>query len=227
MNTVSKTPRRDFLGMLAAGAGSTLALPALLTSLNAEAAIAPTVSPVEADEWFKKVKGKHRIMYDATEPNGGFPVAWAYIYYKTNNATGTPDNDLTAVVVLRHGAIPLAMDDKLWEKYKFGEMFKITDSTTNAPAVKNIYSVTSEPMWTMLGIEGIKALIARGVMFCVCDVALTVYSGFAAKAMNGNPEEVKKDWVSGLIPGVQVVPSGVWAVGRAQENKCAYCYAGG
>jgi intracellular sulfur oxidation DsrE/DsrF family protein len=48
-----------------------------------------------------------------------------------------------------------------------------------------------------------------------------------AKNINQNPEEVKKDWVSGLLPGVQVVPSGVWAVSRAQENGCAYCYAGG
>jgi intracellular sulfur oxidation DsrE/DsrF family protein len=30
-----------------------------------------------------------------------------------------------------------------------------------------------------------------------------------------------------LLPGVQVVPSGVWAVGRAQEKGCGYCYAGG
>jgi intracellular sulfur oxidation DsrE/DsrF family protein len=227
MITDSKSPRREFLGKLAAGAGTTLALPALFTSFNAEAAVEPTVPVAEADEWFKKVKGKHRIAYDATEPNDGFAVAWAFVYYKTNNATGSPDTDLTAVVVLRHAAIPLAMDDKLWEKYKFGEMFKINDATSSAPAVKNIYAATTQPMWTMMGIEGIKALTARGVMFCVCDVALSVYSGFAAKAMNMTPEDVKKEWVSGLIPGVQVVPSGVWALGRAQENKCGYIYAGG
>jgi len=67
----------------------------------------------------------------------------------------------------------------------------------------------------------------RGAMFCVCEIALNVYSGFAAKAMNLSTEEVKKDWMSGLLPGVQIVPSGVWAVGRAQEKGCAYCYAGG
>src|SRR5882724_10434991 len=100
MNTDSKNPRREFLGKLAVGAGTTLALPALLTSLNVEAAIQPTVPVADADEWFKKVKGKHRIIYDATEPNQGFPIAWAFVFYKTNNATGSPDNDLTAVVVL-------------------------------------------------------------------------------------------------------------------------------
>lgn len=227
MNTNSKNPRREFLGKLAAGAGTTLALPALLTSLNAEAAIEPTVPLVEADEWFKKVKGKHRICYDATEPHNGFPVLWAWAFYKTNNATGTMDNDMTAVVVLRHNGICMAMEDRLWEKYKFGEMFKVTDGVTSAPSIRNPYNVPTDQMWTTMGIDGIKAMTARGAMFCVCDLALTVYSGVAAKAMNMTPEDVKKDWVSGLLPGVQAVPSGVWAVGRAQENKCAYCYAGG
>jgi len=227
MNIEQKTPRRDFLGKLAAGAGTALALPALLTSLDAEAAIASTVPPLDADEWFKKVKGKHKIVYDATEPNNGFPVIWAWVFYKTNNATGTMDNDMTAVVVLRHGAIPLAMEDKLWDKYKFGEKFKVNDSTTSAPAVRNPYYTPDDQMWTTLGIDGIKALMARGVMFCVCDMALTVNAMFTAKATNGNADEIKKEWVAGLLPGVQVVPSGVWAVGRAQEKGCAYCYAGG
>lgn len=226
MNTEQKTPRRDFLGKLAAGAGTALALPALLTSLNAEAAIAPTVSPVEADEWFKKVKGKHKIVYDATDPHNGFPIIWSWVFYKTNNATGTPDNDMTAVVVLRHNGICMAMEDKLWEKYKFGEMFKVTDSTTNSPAIRNPFNLPTDQMWTSMGIDGIKAMTARGAMFCVCDMALTVYSGFAAKAINGNAEEIKKDWVAGLLPGVQIVPSGVWAIGRAQEKGCGYCFAG-
>lgn len=225
MITDSKTPRRDFLEKLAIGAGTALALPSIMAPLEAQAAISPV--PADADEWFKKVKGKHKIIFDATEPNGGFAVIWSWVYYKTNNATGSPDTDLTSVVVLRHGAIPLAMEDKLWEKYKFGEMFKVTDSVANAPATKNIYAVASEPMWTGMGIEGIKALMARGVMFCVCDVALSVYSGIVAKTINGKAEDVKKDWIAGLIPGVQVVPSGVWAVGRAQERGCAYAYAGG
>jgi intracellular sulfur oxidation DsrE/DsrF family protein len=81
-------------------------------------------------------------------------------------------------------------------------------------------------MWLDFGIEGIKALQARGVMLCVCDMALTVNSVMTAKAMNANADDIKKEWVSGLLPGIQIVPSGVWAVGRAQEKGCAYCFAG-
>ena len=36
----------------------------------------------------------------------------------------------------------------------------------------------------------------------------------------------KKDWISGLLPGIQVVPAGIWAINRAQEHGCSYCFAG-
>jgi len=226
MNSSSKNPRREFLGKLATGAGTTLALPALFSSLNSEGAV-DTGSPAQADEWFKKIKGKHRIVYDATEPNNGFPVIWSWVFYKSNNETGSTDSELTALVVFRHHGICLAMEDRIWEKYKFGEMFKVTDGTTNAPAIKNPYNLPIDPRMVAMGMDGIKMLTSRGVMFCVCDIALTVMAGTAAKALNLSPEDVKRDWLSGLLSGVQVVPSGVWAIGRAQENKCAYCYAGG
>jgi intracellular sulfur oxidation DsrE/DsrF family protein len=215
--------RREFVGTLTASAATLLA--GISTSSFATPADQKLVA--DAEEWFKKVKGKHRIIYDAPEPHAGFPIIWSWAYYQTNNQTGSPDTDLTAMVVLRHNGIPIAMEDRLWEKYKFGEVFKIDDNNTKAAAVRNPYYDPQGSDFPLPGIDGVKKLQARGAMFCVCDLALTVYSGFVAKSMSLNPEEVKKDWVSGLLPGVQVVPSGVWAVGRAQEKGCGYCYAGG
>jgi hypothetical protein len=212
--------RREFIGTLAVGSG-------LLATAGSSLASTPRVADVDqAEDWFKGVKGKHRIIYDAPEPHNGFPIIWSWVFYKTNNQTGSPDTDLTAVVVLRHNAIPIAMEDKLWEKYKFGEVFKINDMTTNAPSTRNPYYIPTDGPFKMLGVDGIKALQARGVMFCVCDMALTVNSMVMAKGMNLNPDDVKKEWVAGLLPGVQPVPSGVWAVSRAQEKGCAYCFAG-
>lgn len=219
-----KTPRRDFLTKIASGA--VLSVPALLASFDANATYSPDFV-ADAESWFSKVKGKHRIVYDASEPHDGFPIAWAWVFYKTNNMTGTPDGELTAMVVLRHKAVGLALNDAMWEKYKFGEAFKINDSIAKAPATKNIYNVPSEPFWTSKGIEGIKDLSARGVLFCVCDMALTNQAGNFAKNMNLKAEDIKSDWMNNLLPGVQPVPSGVWAIGRAQEKGCAYCYAGG
>ncbi|HEX5172250.1 MAG TPA: hypothetical protein VFW11_23905, partial [Cyclobacteriaceae bacterium] len=62
--------------------------------------------------------------------------------------------------------------------------------------------------------------------FCVCNAAMTVFSAATAEATKQDPAAVKKEWEAGLIPGIQIVPSGVWAVGRAQEKGCAYIFAG-
>jgi intracellular sulfur oxidation DsrE/DsrF family protein len=217
--------RREFVGALTLGATGILASVPGIGHASAPEIGGGNVS--EAEEWFKKVKGKHRIVYDATEPHDGFPILWSWVFYKTNNQTGTMDNDLTAVIILRHNAIPFGMEDGLWTKYKFGERFHVNDPATGSAALKNPFYVPDNPMWNSLGIEGIKRLQERGVMVCVCDMAMTVYSSFAAKDLNLKPEEVKAEWVKGLLPGIQLVPSGVWAVGRAQEKGCAYCYAGG
>ncbi len=214
--------RRKFVGTMAAGASALMAgIPSV------EGKPSDTASAGEAEAWFNKVKGSHRIVYDAPEPHNGFPVIWSWVYYNTNNETGSADNDLTAMVVLRHNAIPLAMEDRLWEKYKFGEMFKINDNNTGAPALRNPFWIPQGKDLPMTAIDGMKRLQERGALFCVCNMAISVYSGFAAQALGTDAETVKKDWLSGILPGVQVVPSGVWAVSRAQEKKMAYCYAGG
>ena len=95
------------------------------------------------DAWFGKIQGKHRIIFDAPEPNDGLVAIWPRVYLTTMAATypGTA----TAVVILRHGAIPLAMGDALWAKYGIGEMFKIKDG--DATATKNPYAtITGLPI---------------------------------------------------------------------------------
>jgi len=39
-------------------------------------------------------------------------------------------------------------------------------------------------------------------------------------------EDARKEWTENVLPGIQIVPSGVWALGRAQEKQCAYIFAG-
>jgi intracellular sulfur oxidation DsrE/DsrF family protein len=184
----------------------------------------------DPDAWFKKLKGKHKIVYDVTEPNGIMPFAWSRIFLLTNAKTGTSEKETNVVVVLRHDGIPFAMENRLWEKYKFGEMFKVEDPATKAPSVRNMFWQPKQGDFTVPGVGavaiGINELQDSGVMFCVCDMALTVFSAVAAQGMNKDAAEVKKDWVAGILPGIQIVPSGVWAVGRAQEHGCAYCFAG-
>jgi intracellular sulfur oxidation DsrE/DsrF family protein len=144
--------------------------------------------------------------------------------------TGTPEKDSSVVVVLRHNAIPFAMQSSLWTKYNFGEVFHVKDDSTKASAVRNAFWQPKKGDFNIPGVGevaiGINELQDSGVMFCVCNVALTVYSAAVAQGMNKNAADVRKDWVDGLLPGIQVVPSGVWALGRAQEKNCGYIFAG-
>jgi len=222
------TDRRTFLGTLTAGAAS-MGIGGLLTPFQSLQAGNPTATS-DADEWFKKVKGKHRIVYDVTEPNGMMPFAWSRVFLMTNEATGTPSKDCSVVVILRHGGIPFAMNSDLWAKYKFGEVFKIKDDA-GKPVTANAFWKPAPGTFKVPGIGvvqiGINELQDSGVMFCVCNAALTVYSAVVAGQMNLNAADVYKEWTAGVLPGIQIVPSGVWAVGRAQEHGCAYCFAGG
>ena len=226
MKTKNNSSRRTFLGALALGtvAGG-------LTSLTVQAEEKPNdlidVPMHEADEWFKGIKGSHRIVYDGSTPHNGFPIIWNWAFYLTNNQTGSPDNDITGMTVLRHSAIPFAFENRIWEKYPIGEVFGIIDNATKTASKRNLYYEPNSGDFPMPQIEGIKKLQERGAMFCVCDLAIKVYGAAVAKQMEIDPTEVYKDWTSGVLPGIQLVPSGVWALGRAQEHGCGYVFAGG
>lgn len=231
------TPRRGFLGTLAAGAAA-VGLASIASPFNLQAQTQPQRkkepgSPmVPAELWINKIKGKHKMVFDATRPHDLMPFAWPKVFLLTNGKTGTPANECGVLVVLRHTAIPYAFESRIWEKYNFGEVFKANDPhdpTGNTMAKGNPFWMP-EPKYSIPGVGevaiGINDLQADGVMFCVCDMAITVYSAVVAEQMKMNPDEVRKIWLTGLLPGVQVVPSGVWAIGRAQENGCQYCFAG-
>jgi hypothetical protein len=184
----------------------------------------------DLEEWFNELKGKHKMVFDAPHPNGLFPFAWPKVFLMTNEMTGTPSSESNAVVVLRHDSIPYAMNDQLWAKYKFGEFFKADDPLTGKPATRNPFNNPKPGDFTVPGVGpvqiGINELQAVGVKFCVCEMAITVNSHAMADKIKKDAEIIRKDWLAGLLPGIKPVPSGVWAIGRAQEHGCGYCFTG-
>jgi len=224
-----QTTRRGFLGTIATGAAAmSLATLAPLQQLHANTGI--TEGDPDPELLFKNLKGKHRAIFDVTEPGAEplMPFAWARVFLMTNEMTGSKENDV--VVVLRHAGIAYAFDDKAWSKYGLGEMFKAKDpADTSKTATKNHFWKPAKP-FEVPGIGpvpiAINDLQDSGVHFVVCNVAMTVYSAVLAGKMNLKKEDVYNDLKASLLPGVTPVPSGVWAVGRAQENKCAYFFAG-
>lgn len=232
-NDYGTSPRRKFLGTIATGAAA-LSLSTIVAPVTAHAGFLPVTEkkdnePGDPEEWFNQLKGKHRMVFDVVEPKQGheamLPFAWPKVFLLTNAATGTPEKESNAVVVLRHNAIPYAMEDRLWAKYKLGEVFNIKDDTTDAPSLRNRFWKPN-PGYSVPGVGpvpiGINELQESGVLFCVCGMAINVLSAVVAGNMKMKHEDVKNDWMSGILPGIPVMPSGLWAVTRAQEHKCAY-----
>ena len=213
----SSTPRRDFLGGLAAGAGALLLGP---SAANAEV-LAET--SVIADEWVAKIKGKYKQVFDVTSAGNAFGAAYPLNFINsTKEATQASDADITTVAVFRHFAMPLMLNDATWAKYKIGELVEVKDPKTNAPALRNVLK-DAIPLHNISYTQ----LIAKpNVIIVACNLALTVVSSMAAPKAGVSAEQAKKDFTAGLFPGVHLAASGVYAVNRAQQAGCTYCYAG-
>jgi hypothetical protein len=208
------TPRRGFFARIAGAMALGLAGFAS-TPLRAQ-----TAAGSNAPGWPGVLKGGHRQVVDAYEVNSGFPLAFVYTFMAPNDPS-----DTTAVLVLRHGAFPIALGDEMWKKYKIGEAFKIIDPETKAPAVKNPY-LKPKPGVLPLADMAIDRLLANGTVVGACNVALTVQSKMLAGNAGVTAEEAAKEWAANVIPGITVIPSGTWGVNRAQLAGCSYCAGG-
>lgn len=222
------THRRGFIARLAAGSIA-LGLSAIPSQLRAATASQPLGDGREGsgpDDWLDGVKGKHRQVLDAVSVNNGMSLAWSMVFLNTHNqASKLADKDLSAVTVLRHDAIPIAYTDPIWKKYKLGEAFNVMDPATKKPAERNPFFHPNKGELLIPGME-VETLLGRGVIFGVCNLATTIFSGMRAEAVGVPKDEAYKEWVSALIPGMNLVPSGIWAVNDAQEHECGYVYAG-
>jgi hypothetical protein len=205
------TGRRGFFGRVAAMAAFGF------SGLASTAASAQTV-PSDGPNWPGTLKGRHKQVVDGIEINSGLPLTFAHTFL-------VPNESATAVVILRHNASAIALDDPMWEKYKVGESLKIIDPETNAPAKKNPYL---RPKSGVLLVDdmAIDRLLGRGVIFGICNMALQNRSRRLAANAGVSAEEAHKDWVANVIPGLTVIPSGTWGVNRAQEAGCTYCAGG-
>src|ERR1041384_530477 len=219
-NSSPTTPRRTFVGAVAAGAA---ALVAGKFSTAAAEVPAELTLPV-SDAWISRIKGKHKQVFDWTTPNDGFGPVFALTFLETTaEAQKLTPADLTAVIVARHFAMPLFVNDSVWAKYKVGELLKVNDPKTNKPATRNIF-FDNVPLHPGLNYE--KLAVQPGMILVACNKALTVVSGMVAPNAGVTADVAKKDWEAGLYKGVYLAPSGVYAVNRAQQAGCTYCTAG-
>ncbi|MFI5235583.1 MAG: hypothetical protein ACHQXA_07735 [Gemmatimonadales bacterium] len=234
------TPRREFLGQLAA----TVAL----ASIACAPAVAPASTPAPApaggmtpaggvaaakpapihwdDSWTTRVlAAKHKAVFDGPEIAEGEAPGQAWAFYKDYGTVyGTTDADVVPVVVMRHKGVPVAFNDFLWDKYEIGKWLKEKDPTTGKPARRNPYA-HSDPSdkFANLAPDGtIPELHRRGAVLLACNRAAMFFAYEAAKRTKQPLQQVKDEVRANLIEGVILQPSGIFAVLRAQEAGCAY-----
>ena len=216
----SPSPRRSFLQRLAAGTAAFLATGG--TAAAAESSRHGLAAP--DDPLFARIKGKHRQVFDVTAPNDGWGPVFALTWIATTKeALGVPDSDISAVIVLRHFAMPLALNDQIWAKYHIGELINVTDPKTKTTAVRNVFH---ENLPLNPGLTYQKLAANPSVVLLACNKALTVLSGMAGQRIGVSADQAKREWTAGLIPGISPVASGVYGVHRAQMAGCTYCQGG-
>jgi intracellular sulfur oxidation DsrE/DsrF family protein len=226
----TSTPRRDFLTRVATTAavvvaGSACASPlAAASAANADRMGHGRQSPKFDDSWTSRVRAAaHRAVFDSPGISDGLALEHATVFMDNyHDQFGTSDADTVPVIVMRHQGTVLALGDEVWAKYELGAYAKVNDPTTGAAATRNpfVRVLASDKNGLIEPGSTLPALQARGAVLLVCNRALKHFASLQAKQRNVNADDVMHDFISGLVPGVIVQPSGVYAVLRAQEAGC-------
>ena len=222
------TTRRDFLGSAAASTAALAILPS-----NLFAAVPADLMPVGVQgeawdlAWVSRVKGKHRACFDCTETESGYGVwrasAWAGQYAAV---LGAAPADVATVIVLRHNAIVLAMQQAFWDKHGIGESKKVKHPMTEQVTALNPVLLDEKGgIPAPFNEAALHKQIARGAVVLACNLALQECVRLIKDKEKVSDEAARNQAIAYLVPGVILQPSGVFAAVRAQQAGCAYVKA--
>ncbi len=222
------TTRRDFLGKIAVNAAMLGAMP-LSFDLASAAAVAEPAQGEKWDlSWVNRVNGKHKAIFDVPEVDSGYGVWRATIWGKQyQEVMGVSPKDLSAVLVLRHNGITLAMQQAFWDKYEIGKAKSALDPVTQKPTDKNpaLLSSSRGEVPEMFDPMALDKYIARGGIALGCNLAFGDCVELVKSKENLDDAAARKQAISYLVPGVILQPSGVFAAIRAQEAGAVYLRA--
>jgi hypothetical protein len=234
--TQDSTPRREFLGQIAASAivlaGTACAAP--VASQAASSSPTPAGRPSSGsgqwdDSWLTRLTAKHKAVFDSPQIEDGMVLRNASNYISgMREAAGAGDHDVQAVVVVRHAAIPMAFNDAMWQKYEIGKDKKVKAPGSEDWATRNLWlsggggrgGATAESSNDPQG--NFAWLASHGHILLACDFATRNYAGVIARNFKLQRNDVYAELRSNLVPGFILQPTGVYAACRAQEAGCVY-----
>ncbi|HEV8409352.1 MAG TPA: hypothetical protein VGQ30_02510 [Gemmatimonadaceae bacterium] len=222
------TQRRDFLGWL--GGTSLFALGGAPVAFGAHASSAPD-HPAAVDDkfdvsWADKVQGRFRAVFDSPEISEGAALFRAMIWcdeYKS--VYGTARAEMSPVLVVRHEAIHLAMNDEYWKRFKIGKEVKLKTPEGKKWAEANPIRVTPPGTPEKFSRYNLETFMREGGIVLACGLAFSDVVGKFKDADKLDDVAARQRAIEHMVPGVILQPSGVFAVLRAQEAGCKYMMA--
>ncbi len=247
----SSTPRRSFVGSVLAGTaavagsavfGRDLGAQQQLFATQSGSAAAP-VSETWDMSWVDRITGKYRQVFDSPEIEQGTALVqtrtWMNGYAEVYGAKSA---DMSAVLVIRHAAIPMILNDTLWDELELGgQVIKsdgdspppdgsmLQDPVTGEPARRNPFlssSMQGDPKYAMIYPNGgFDSLMAEGAIVIACNLALRRPIGMVMRRDKVDNASAKAKVLANIVPGVVIMPSGIFATARAQEAGCTFMHA--
>ena len=225
----SSGPNRRAFVQRIVGVGAAVASANLLAGC-ASASAAPVYGSASRQQpwdmsWVDKL-GTFRTAYDSPEVLGGAALSYAEAAFAGYKATGGRDGDFTPVLILRHRASIMVLNDDMWKRLTLGAEYKIDDPRSGAPAMRNPFIDVRASDTDSVGVTAaLDALIRRGAVALACNYALT---GVASRLKAREPdrkyttESALEEVHRNVLPGCYVMPNGIFAVSAAQDAGCHY-----
>ncbi len=222
------TKRREFLGWL--GGTSAFAFAGAPLTFRAPPA-SGAAHPAPVDEkfdvsWADRIQGRFRAVFDSPGISEGAALFRAMIWcdqYKS--VYGTARSDMAPVLVIRHEAIHLAMNDEYWKRFKIGKEVKLRTPEGKKWAEANPIRVTPPGMPEKFARYNLEHFLGEGGIVLACNLT---FEDVVAKFKAGDKVEdaaARQRALEHVIPGIILQPSGVFGVLRAEEAGCRYILA--
>lgn len=172
--------------------------------------------------WRERIKTPYRMAFDTADVLGGMSLAWVTAYRSGADEVYGPGQTST-VLCLRHSSLPIALGDDMWNRLRLGEGLKLKDPTSGEITTRNPFiNYKAGDKYTMVGKDGaLDSLIASGTIVLACNSAFSGYVGMLAQREKLATDEARRQALASLVTGVILMPTGVFAVGAAQDAGCA------
>lgn len=221
--------RRQFIERLAGGTAAFATLPLASPAGLREFAAAAEESTQQTWDmsWVQRVTGAHKAVYDVPEVESGFGVWRASVWMdQYKEVMRTNDRDLRTVLILRHNAIALAMTQPFWDEYGLGRAKSVTHPLTQEPTDRNPALLgEADGVPAPFNTFNLQAFMARGGIVLACNLAFADCVGLVKGKHSLSDADARTRALRGLVPGVILQPSGVFAAVRAQEAGAVYVRA--